>query len=382
MFKKFTRIEDRAERLEVFNLLKINLGACLWLAEFLGLTILVSGLGWLIGSSLTAALGRIPGAALAIGLMLLVIGLMRLPPLLLLDRLSADFGLDPRPASRRFRQLAALGLRRGAAAWLVSMALYLGLLYLDLWSWTLAAMLLGVPLLFLEAMYPRILSPDEPRPLRDDDLEHSLTVRLDHWADKTGLPCRAVMISTAFTPELEPPRLTGLGPTRRLVVPEKALAAFPPRELTVLMVAAVVGALVKAPLKLLLLRLCALAVAVPLASILVTTLGAHLWGYPLAGPPVLITLVWVAVWVGFGLAEFAVRLTRRSLDVQLAAAAVTLLQDEEALASALATLAEKNLEEDSPPAWREVFRRRFSRQVFIRRVKYHRHLSSFTEGQG
>jgi hypothetical protein len=145
-----------------------------------------------------------------------------------------------------------------------------------------------------------------------------------------------------------------------------------------MVVGAAVGSLVKAPLKFLLLRLCALAVAIPLASIFISTLGLSLWGYPLYISPALLVLVWAATWIGYGVAEFALRLTRRGMDTQLAAVAVMVTKDDEALPAALATLADKNLEEEEPPAWRELFRRRFSRQAFLKRTKYHQHMAKFT----
>lgn len=377
MFERYARLEDRAERLEVFNLLKLNLSACLRLAELLSMVLLAAGPAWLLGRRLTEALGPALGSALTLLLMLALPALVRLPAVALTGRLKAAFGLDPRPAAQRFKAAASVGLRRFAAAWLVSGLLFLGLAYLNLWVWTLAALGLGLGLMILDAFFPQWLRPEKLRELRPDDLDPDLTLRLDHWTSKTGLPSRAVMVGGAFRPELEPPRLEGLGPTQRLIIPEKALAAFPPRELAVLVVATAVGGLVKAPLKFLLLRLCALAVAVPLASILISTLGLSLWAYPLQASPALMVLVWLAVWIGALVAEFAARLTRRSLEAQLAAVAEMALEDQEALPQALAIIAEKNLEEDNPPAWREVFRSSYSRQLFLQRVKYHQHMAKF-----
>lgn len=378
MFEKYVRLENRAERLEIYNILKLNLSACLRLVEFLALVILISGPAWFLGSALTETIGRLPGAALAIGLMLGLVALVRLPLLLIMSRLAADFGLDPRPATHRFKATLAPVRRRGLAVWLISFLLFLGLNYLNLWIWTLASLILGIGLMILDAYFPGWLRPEQIRPLRPDDLEPALLERLDHWTAKTGLPSRSLAVSTSFSPSLELPRLEGLGRTTRLIIPEKALAAFTPRELSVMVVAAAVGSLVKAPLKFLLLKLCALAVAIPLASIFISTLGLSLWGYPLYISPALLVLVWMAAWIGYGVAEFALRLTRRGMETQLAAVAVMVTKDEEALPTALTTLADKNLEEESPPAWREIFRSRFSRQAFLQRAKYHQHMAKFT----
>ncbi|MDR3038116.1 MAG: hypothetical protein LBV21_02325, partial [Candidatus Adiutrix sp.] len=173
-------------------------------------------------------------------------------------------------------------------------------------------------------------------------------------------------------PELSPPRLTGFGPTLTLVIPEKALAFFKPREIALLTGSAMVERLVKAPLKFLCLRFFALAAAVPLAALFLSALGPGLWLYPLTFNPALVTLIWPAAWIGLALGDFSSRLTRRELEIQLAAAAAFILKDEGALADALATLAAENLEETSPPAWRELFSRRFSRPAFLKRFQAHR----------
>ena len=379
MFEKFARIEDRTERLEIYNLLKFNFNACLRLAELLALAVLISGAGWFIGGRLSASLGVTGGGLVTIGVMLLIFGLARLPLLCLASSLNAAFGLDPRPASRRLKGLALTGLRRLILAWLISAVLYLGLIHLNLWIWTLCALTLGAGLITLGGFYPGIMRPDKLRPLSDDELAPELLARLNQWASKTGLDPKSIFVSSAYSPELKPPRLEGLGRTLKLVIPEKALAAFTPRELNVMVVAVVAAALIKAPLKFLLLRFCALAVAVPLASILLSTLGVGLWAYPLVHSPALMGLVWLGIWVGAGAAEFTIRMTRRSMDAQLAAVAGMVLADEEALPAALTILTEKNLEENATPAWREIFSARFSRQTFINRAKYHQHMSKFSE---
>lgn len=376
MFKKFSKIQDRNERLEIYNLLKFNLGVCRRLVELLMLAVLVSGFAGLFCDPLLE-LGFFPGSTLAVGLLLLVIWLTRLPFVFAAGQLDADFGLDPRPFRRRLKLIVQLELRRAALLWLISLPLLFGLRYLDLWAWALAALAFGALLITLDAMFPRFMRPDKLRAPHEGELPPSLLAKIESWEPQTGLAPRSLTVSTEFTPELKPPVLTGLGPTLKVVIPEKALASFPSRELSVLVVTAVVGALVKTPLKFLLLRFCALAVAVPLASILIGALGAGIWLYPLTVKPGLIVLIWGGMWVGHSLAEFADRLIRRGVDTQLAAAAALLLKDEESLVHAMETLAEKNLEEESPPVWREIFRPRHTRRIFIRKAKYHRHMSQF-----
>jgi hypothetical protein len=176
-------------------------------------------------------------------------------------------------------------------------------------------------------------------------------------------------VSTTFEPELTPPRLSGLGPTLRLVIPETALAAIPPREQAQQSVAAVLESLVKAPFKFMFLRFCGLAMAGSAAVVLLSALGPAVGLYPLAVNPELAPLLWAAVWVGWALANLAGRFTRRIITVQLLASAAELLKDEGAVSAALKTLAAKNLEPDSRPAWQEIFRRRVSRAKFLKELK-------------
>ena len=378
MFKKFARIKNRTERLEIYNLLKFNLSACLKLIEFLILAVFISGFAWLLSPPLMRA-GFFTGSAVAIGLMLLIICLMRLPVLYASSQLAADFGLDSRPLMRRLKNILALELRRLPLCWLLSVILFWGLRFLDLWVWTLAALALGAGLTTLDTFFPRLLRPEKLRPVRDDELPSSLLTKVERWTPQTGLSRKSLLISTTFSPELDPPRLSGLGRTQKVIISEKALASFPPRELSVMVVTAVIGSLVKAPLKYLLLRFCALAVAMPLSAILISTIGTTLWLYPIVINPPLITLIWAGLWLGHNMAEFTAHLTRRGMDTQLAAAASVLLKDEESLLHAVDTLAEKNLEEEEPASWREVFLPRHTRQVFIRKAKYHQHMSKFSD---
>jgi hypothetical protein len=166
-----------------------------------------------------------------------------------------------------------------------------------------------------------------------------------------------------------------------LVISEKALGAFTPRALTFLTVSAVVGGLVKAPLKFVFLRGCALGVAAPLAAVLLHTLGYHLWQYPFINNPALIILVWLAAWFGLNLADFSARIVRRDLEAQLAAAAALILKDDEAVEAARTTLAAKNLEEEAPPAWRNWFSHSYSRQVFMKRFQHYRRLNANAPGR-
>ncbi len=383
MFNKLANIEDQKERLEVYNLLKFNLSACLRLAELMTLVVLISGLGWFIGTETSRFFGPEAGpwppAAIGILLMILVMALVRLPFLLAAGRLRAAFKLDPRPESVRAKEILGTGLRRAAALWLFSTLLYAAMLKIDLWQWTLLALILGFILVTVNSFFPRLMSPETLRPLRDGDLSPELLEQIEAWKPKTGFSSRDILISSSFRPELSFPKLTGLGPTTRLVIHEKSLASFPPRELSILVVTGVLGALVKGPLKFMLLRFCSLMVAVPLASILISAVGMSFWGYPMITNPVLVTLPWAAAWVGLNISDFTVRFTNRSLTVQLAAAAAMVVKDESSLETALSTMAERNLEDEEPSGWREMFRLQYSRPAFLKRAKYHQHMAKFSE---
>jgi hypothetical protein len=185
-----------------------------------------------------------------------------------------------------------------------------------------------------------------------------------------------IPVDTSFSPYLAPPRLSGFGPTQTLIIPEKALVTFTPRALALLTVPAVVEGLVKAPLNFILLRGCALAVAGPLAAILISTLGARLWIYPMFHKPALVLLIWLAAWLGLALADFTTRLVRRDLEAQLAAAAALILRDDEAVDAARSTLALKNLEEEAPPAWRDWFSHNYGRPAFLKRCQHYRRLNA------
>ena len=375
MFKKFSSLSDPAERLEIFNLLKFNLAICRRLAEFLTLIVLIAGFGGFAGR--TAASGPpLPYSALVIGLALFCAALPRWLFLAVESALAADFGLDPRPAGQRLTARAALDIRRLLAAWVLSILLFQLLTVLDLWAWALVVLASGAGLLLLDALKPRWLRPEKLRLPLEGEVDPALGRRFDKWTRQMGFKPWPIRISTTFNPYLEPPRLSGFGPTQTLIISERALSAFTPRALTLLTVSAMVEGLVKAPLKFLLLRGCALAVAGPLAAVFISTLGTRLWLYPLTYNPALVILIWLAGWIGLSLADFSARLVRRDLSAQLAAAAALILKDDEAASAARTALAVKNLEEEAPPAWRNWFSLHYSYPVFLKRFQHYRRLNA------
>ena len=371
MFKKFSSLPDPNERLEIFNLLRFNLAFCRRLIEFLTLAALVAGFGWLIGHQSAPRPSPLYSAPL-IALALLLAGLPRWVFLAIEATLAADFGLDPRPVRQRLKDLAARQVRWVAAVWLFSVLMFQLLVVIDLWAWTLIALAAGIGLLFLDAYRPSLLRPERPRPPQEGELDPALTERLDNWARQMGFKPWPILIDTSFNPYLTTPRLSGFGSAQVLVIPEKALSAFTPRALALLTVSTMVEGLVKAPLKFIFLRGCAVAVAGPLAAIFICTLGARMWFYPMLHNPALVILIWLAGWLGLALADFTTRLVRRDLEAQLAAAAAMILKDDEAVDAARTTLALKNLEEDNPPPWRDLFNQRYGRPAFLKRCQHYR----------
>lgn len=379
MFKKLSKLEKHTERLEAFNLIKFSLSALLVLTEFLWLGLLIGGLGGLI--SIPVIYIPIYGDYLALGMMLLSLGLVRLPYLYTKGTLYHDFGQDPRSGLKRLKLIVTLELRRGLVIWLASCLLFYGLVNLDFWYWlgcTFALFLISVSLV---AFYPKLWWPLKLRPLQEGDVPEILLNSLKRWEDKNGLTKDKIVVSTTFTPELQPPYLLGLKPRQYLVIPEKALASFPPQELNLLLVMATLEAIIKIPSKIFLLYLCSISISIPLTAILLNTLGVFLWSYPLVTSPLPITLVWFGAWLGLRLADFSTRLIFRTLGPQLAAAATTLLNDENpnALSSTCSTLARYNLEEDSPPAWRKIVRARYTAKTFIKKTLYHQHIAKYKE---
>jgi len=375
MFKKFSGLPDPNERLEIFNLLKFNLAVCRRVIEFLTLAALVAGFGWLIGQPAAPRPSPLYSAPL-IALALLISALPRWLFMVIESALAADFGLDPRPVRQRLAALAAREIRWLAAVWLFSVIIFQILTVTELWAWTLIALAAGAGLLFLDACRPGLLRPERPRPPQAGELDPALTERLDNWARQMGFKPWPIRIDTSFSPYLTTPHLSGFGSTQTLVIPEKALSAFTPRALALLTVSAMVEGLAKAPLKFIFLRGCALAVASPLAAILICTLGARMWFYPILHNPALVILIWLAGWLGLALADFTTRIVRRDLEAQLASAAALILKDDEAVDAARTTLALKNLEEEAPPAWRDWFSPRYGRPAFLKRCQHYRGLNA------
>jgi len=379
MFKKLSQVQSQAEKRELFHLIRLSFSFFMKLAEFFSLLLLSSGLAWSIDAAVNKRIGAgAPAAGLSIALMLALLFLPRLIILFSRGCFLADFGLDPRPLGSRLKKIAVIEARGYIFVWLASLPIYAAMTFLNPWLWTLAAMIFGMALVFLNTRYPRLLEPAKLRPLAEDELSPDFTARLSNWSSKSGLPFQRLAISLDFSPYLKRPCLRGFGSTTELIMDEKTLVAFSPRSLNFLIASAVLENISKAPFSYLFIRLCAVAVAAPLAAMFLNMTESGLWLYPLGeGGPALICLVWLAAWVASQMSAVAIHLTRRSIEIQTAAAALIILRDEESLSQALDTLADRNLEENSPPAWREFFLPSYGRKNFLKRVNFVRHMAEF-----
>lgn len=377
MFRLFSKISNQAEKREIFNLLKLGLSFSLKMVEFSILAWLAAGLAWRLSMFRPIAAGPVFEAGLTIALMLLVFGLPRLGLLYIQALLKADFGLDPRPRRVIFNKIILLEARRGLLAWLVSLLLYAAFEVLGLWWWTVAAAALGLVLVAADASWPFILRPGKYRPLTDDELSPDFKHRLEKWAPKTGLDRNSMAVAQDFSPELKRPRISGLGLRSRLIIPEKALVAFPTKALNFLIASSLMEHMAKAPRNYLLIKICAIGVAAPLAAMFINLAESGLWLGLTPEDPAVISLVWLAGWLAGLLASLSLHLTRRSIEIQSSVVAVMVLKDDEALSQALDTMAERNLEEKSPPLWREFFSPSYGRRNFLKRVSFARHVAEF-----
>ncbi|MGL4209889.1 MAG: hypothetical protein ACRCTY_10950 [Candidatus Adiutrix sp.] len=384
MFKKFAEIQDQKERIEIFNLLKINLSLCLIMLMAVVLFFLIMILGQIISFSLYFP-NSDSGAAFWLGrfaaifLMLGLIFLARLPVLMAQNQLRADFGLDSRPFSSRFKWILASEFRSWLLAGALSAISFVVLLNTSLLLWVVITLPLLLICLTINLFFPHIYQPQNLRLPKKGEFSAKMLAKIDQWSPKTGLLSSDILISTDFKPELDLPTVEWHKFRLRLIISEKALHDFPCDQLRLALAFGVLGWVVKMPLKIFLLRFFVLAAGVPITAILISTVGVAQWAYPLVVSPAIVTLIWLGA--GFSLTLYYVVLGGlfRALNTQLATASAMILKDDDALEGVLKTLAEKNLESESPPWWQKLFHFRHSRSEFLKRAKFQQHLANFTE---
>lgn len=365
MFKKFACLSDETERREIFSLLTFNLTLCLRLMEILSLSFLFFGLGWFISQS-TASLGPNLGPAAAVALMLIFIALMRLGPLWAREKLGATFGLSP--AEGCLERALIRQLKPGLWLYLSSLPLLFGLEYLPLWGWTLAALALGLGILLLLNTFPRLWRPGRLRPA-GAEIPAELRQRASLWQSRSHLGPEQVWVDDNCSLEAVWPRLEALGSRLRLIIPRRLLQ-LPPRELSALASLSLLAAVMRVPQKFLLLKICVLCFCLPLAAILIALLGSALWAYPLLVKAVLVILIWLALALGWLVAQLALNLTSRTLETQLAASLMDILPEGPALVrSALELAAAKNLEPARRPAWQDFFRPHLAWETLLKRAE-------------
>ncbi len=375
MFEKMAQIENKAERAELFTSTHFLLRTLGVASEFLALICFVVGGAWLLGSELVSQLGLELGSGLTILAMVLSAIVLRLPWQLGQIKLEMAFGLEPRPFKIAAGRKLFLNLRRGLIVWLFLFLLYWILVSSDLFWWAISGAFLGFIVCAIDSWQPRWWRPVTLRPLASEELSADFLEKLARWQPKILLPSEKIMVSTTFSPFLELPRLEGLGNKRLLVIPERALASFTPQEMEVLVTSSLISSILKLPQKLMFLRFCVVAISFPIAAILISSIGHFWWKYPLFLNPALASLIALSLWFGAYLVTLSQNFLMRTLATQLGAAAGILLDDQKSLASALSTLADKNLEPENIPAWQELFRPLFSRVRFLKKVHQQEHLA-------
>ena len=380
MFKKISSSENKVECLGAFNSLNFFLAALLRFVEFIGLVWLVFGLGLFITKPFAAS--GLLGDVLSLALMIMILGALRVPLLYMRSALYADFGLDARSVVTRVKSILSRELYRGFIIWVGSCVVYVAMLNLNQINWLIFVSLLGMIWVGLVTLFPKIWSPEKLRPLKEGDLSPTTLARVDSWASKTGICSQRIVVSEAFSPFIQPPRIVGFGRTQLVVVPAMNLYIFPPREMALLLSTVILGAMFKAPLKIYFLHLCALALAISVSTIIINSAGVLLWGYPQTLGPVNIVALWFGGWACLNVAKFSTRLVQRSLEPQLAMAASVILKDEHSLVRAISIIAVRNLENEVTSGWMEVFQMRFGVKSFIRRAELQRHIAGLNDKQG
>ncbi|MDR3153831.1 MAG: hypothetical protein LBW85_06065 [Deltaproteobacteria bacterium] len=294
---------------------------------------------WRLGQAIFAgSAGEILGAFLLVT----AFGIVRAPAGLARICLERDFGLDPRPLRARagerfldflfFLPVGALGTLALHAALPVMGALAWGLCCLTLFWLALALWLMKPRLTALADRRLRKPAPGEIPPDTGRRLELISTGSAKITVDD-------ILISTAFRPGLAAPfPMAG-----KIIVPEKALAAFPPKALEARIAAAALERLVSASRNLTVLRFFSMALAAPGSLILLNSVGLF-FGYPLAATPGLAGLIWAGGWGAFWFSELAALFVERAVSARLLATVAAITMDARSLFESIELMARWNLD--------------------------------------
>lgn len=335
MFRKLFLKVKASERAEIHGLMDFVLSCVGLMLELVALELLAFGLGRVIIDR-----AAIPDGPWAPGLVLLPLCLVMLiavaPTRLLKADLKAGFGLDPRPLWPRIRSLAASGLIFLVCLWLASWAVFAALQTGSMLLWV--GVLLGCLWLCVLGRHAakRLIISRSLRDIRPEEIPEGLAPFLDVW--RRNFPkAGQLKVFDLFQPGLTMPGYLG----HDLVVSGKALAAFTPDALRSGVVMAIMTQMLKLDRNYLIMRLAAIALAVPGAIIILHSLGFAM-GFPLATSPRSMPLIWLAAWFARQVSVLLERQLRKYLQYKINSAVVAVTRDPAALSTAIGTMARYN----------------------------------------
>ncbi|MDR1314395.1 MAG: hypothetical protein LBQ12_12050 [Deltaproteobacteria bacterium] len=313
-----------------------------------------------LADSLWAMAGRLaPGVAgdiLASIFAVAAYGLARVPVGLLRGSLDSAFGIDPRPFRARARAAAAkfaIFLPVGAAG---TVALYASLPVLGPLAWAGTCLALVWLALALWLMLPRVavLSDAKLRKPEEGEIPPGAAKYLKALSSgPVKIGPEDVLVSTAFYPGLpQPYPMAG-----KILVPEKALGAFPPKALEIRLAAAALCRVVSSARSLTILRFFSMSLAVPASLILLNSVGI-LFGYPVMVKPELTALVWAGVWASYWFSEFAALFVERTISARVSATVAAVTLDARSLFESVELTARANLDPSSQTPFLDLFRPR------------------------
>jgi hypothetical protein len=356
MFKKLYQSAAPAERAQIFSLTDFSLALVLRMLE---LTLFLALFTWLAPLLDTWLQGPLGGAWALFGAAfgsLAFWALCRLPFLIARSQLRGAFGIDPRPFGRRLKGLLAPSLWATAPAAAASALFLLLLSSVSIIYWAaafLAAVLLAFCALGAGGLFSFALFPGRWRRASAEELPEGVGEMLARLPEGMNASRDSVWVDTAFAEGLRAPYVLA----GRVIIPEKALSAFPPPALRSLIVAALLARLVNIPRNTLVYRSLSMALSAPVALILINTLGLGA-GYPLTFSPGLMALFWLGCWAAWWFSEFSRLLLSRALTLKLSAAAVAVTRDVPALFDAINILARYNMEPWKKSFFQDLFRPR------------------------
>ncbi|MDR1658475.1 MAG: hypothetical protein LBT47_13180 [Deltaproteobacteria bacterium] len=356
MFRKLFLKLKVSERAEIYGLLDffiaaVGLGVELMVFEFLAF----SPGRWLLGKlgadvvSIEPHSSGLLTSALALGpyclILLIAVGFSRV----IRSSLQNGFGLDPRPLKVRAVNLTLSGLVFLAYVWTASWVVFQAVLTSNLILWSVV--FLGCLWLYVLGSFflKRLVWQNSLRDIKPEEVPAGMSPFLESW-QKNQKVAGGIKVSGLFQPGLTMPSY--LGPN--VVISDKALAAFTPDALKSGIIMAFMSQMLSLERNYLIIRLAAIALAVPGAIIILHSLGFFL-GFPLSIEPWLMPLIWLAAWFAFQVSRLLEFGLKRFLCYKLNAAAATVTSSVFSIITAIGTMVRYNQIPWHSPWWRRVF---------------------------